>query len=166
METTQIFIKTEEKQLKSCSFTGHRELQKDFDIKKLKEVLEDLIKKGVDTFYNGGAIGFDLLCAEAVVSLKKDYPFIKLILCIPCLNQEKYYNEINKNRYIEIFNKADEKIYISNTGYFKGCMQKRDVFLVDKADIIVAFLKKKTGGTAYTVNYAKRKYKEKEILFL
>ena len=164
MNFTQTTIPINE--IKSCSFTGHRELPEDFDKENLTKTLETLIKKGVTTFYNGGAKGFDLISAEIVLDLKKKYPFITLILCIPCINQEKYYTEEDKKKYQEIFKKADEKIYISNYAYFKGCMQKRDIYLVDHCDILIAFLKKEKGGTAFTVSYCKKKYPYKEILFL
>ncbi len=166
MKNIQLSIKDEKIKLKTCSFTGHRELPENFDIKKLKNAVEELIKKGVEVFYNGGAKGFDLLSAETVLSLKEKYPFIKLILCIPCLYQEKNYIEEDKKRYLTIYNEADEKIMVSNDRYFKGCMQKRDMFLADKGDILIAFLQKETGGTAYTVKYFKKKYPYKEILFL
>lgn len=166
MKNTQIVIKTENEKIKSCSFTGHRDLSDNFDNEKLKNTVEALIKQGVEVFYNGGAMGFDLLCAEIVLSLKEKYPNSKLILCIPCINQEKSYTEKDKERYREVCKKADEKIYISNTAYFRGCMQKRDKYLADNGDILVAYLTKETGGTAFTVKYYKEKYPFKEILFL
>ena len=41
--------------------------------------------------------------------------------------------------------------------YYDGCMQARDRFLVDNADVVVSFLRRKSGGTYYTVNYAATK---------
>ena len=38
--------------------------------------------------------------------------------------------------------------------------------MADHADVLVCYLKKPTGGTAYTVKYFSKKYKEKEIVFL
>ena len=166
MNDTQLTIRTEEKKIIACAFTGHRNLPEDFDEKSIKKAVENCIKKGVEVFYNGVAKGFDLVSAKVVFSLKKKYPKIKLIACIPCYNQEKSYDEEEKKEYIEVLSKADEKIYVSETEYFRGCMQKRNRFLVDKADIIIAYLKKESGGTAFTVNYCKKKYPFKEILFL
>lgn len=166
MKNTQIFIKTEKEKIKNCSFTGHRYIPDNFDKEKLKNTVESLIKKGVEVFYNGGAMGFDLLCAEVVLSLKEKYQNIQLILCIPCINQEKSYSEKDKERYREVCKKADEKIYISNTAYFRGCMQKRNIYLADNGDVLLAYLTKETGGTAFTVKYYKKKYPFKEILFL
>ena len=166
MNNTQLTIQTEEKKLVACAFTGHRNLLEDFDEKSIEKAVENCIKRGVEVFYNGVAKGFDLVSAKVVVSLKKKYPNIKLIACIPCYNQEKSYNEEEKKEYIEVLSKADEKVYVSDREYFRGCMQKRDRFLVDKADILIAYLKEDKGGTAFTVNYCKKKYPFKEILFL
>lgn len=166
MNNTQLTIQTEEKKLVACAFTGHRNLLEDFDEKSIEKAVENCIKRGVEVFYNGVAKGFDLVSAKVVVSLKKKYPNIKLIACIPCYNQEKSYNEEEKKDYIEVLSKADEKVYVSDREYFRGCMQKRDRFLVDKADILIAYLKEDKGGTAFTVNYCKKKYPFKEILFL
>ena len=166
MNNTQLTIQTEEKKLIACAFTGHRNLPEYLDEEIIKKAVENCIKKGVEIFYNGVAKGFDLLSAKVVLSLKKKYPNIKLIACIPCYNQEKNYNEEEKKAYIEVLAKTDEKIYVSESEYFRGCMQKRDRYLVDKADILIAYLKEDTGGTAFTVNYCKKKYPFKEILFL
>ena len=165
MENVQLGIKTQNEELSSCAFTGHRFLEKDFSQKALKRAIETLIKAGVNTFYNGMAIGFDLISAETVLKFKKKYPFIKLIACIPCYNQERGFSDKDKKRYVAILKKADEKIYVSES-YFSGCMQKRDRFMADRADVLLAYLKKETGGTAYTVRYFQKKYPEKEVVFI
>ena len=36
-------------------------------------------------------------------------------------------------------------------------MQKRDRYLVDDSSVCLAYLTRATGGTAYTVNYARRR---------
>lgn len=165
MKTQQLAIKTEQSKLKTCAFTGHRELAFGFSARALKKAVEGLILQGVDTFYNGMAMGFDLIAAETVLKLKKKYPFIKLIACIPCYNQERGFSEKDKKRYVSILKKAEERTYVSEF-YFNGCMQKRDRYMADRADALVAYLKKETGGTAYTVRYFQNKYPSKEIVFL
>ena len=78
---------------KSCAFTGHRYLDGDFSARKLKKEVKKLVENGVEIFYNGMAMGFDLIAAETVLSLKKKYPLIKLVACVPCYGQEKYFSE-------------------------------------------------------------------------
>ena len=137
---------------KACAFTGHRELGKDFSPLLLKKKVENLItQENVDIFYVGMAMGFDLIAAETVLKLKKNYA-VKLIACIPFYGQEKYFSEKDKKRYFEILKNCDERITVSEK-YLKGCLLKRNRYKVDNADFLIAYLKKDTGGTAYTVNY-------------
>ena len=142
----------------SAAFTGHRETEKK-DVPHLRKTVISLIERGVKNFYCGMAKGFDLIAAECVISLQKKYPDISLIACVPCYGQEKNYLEKDKKRYVQILSKCTQNILVSEN-YFKGCMQKRNRYMADRADVLVAHLKKENGGTAYTVNYFLKKNKE------
>ncbi len=148
-----------------CVFTGHRELGEDFSVRKLKKAIEEQIKKGVIYFYNGMAKGFDLAAAEEVIKLKKKNSQIKLIACIPCYGQEKYFSEKDKKRYVSILKNADESITLS-PNYYTGCMQVRDKYMVERANVMIAYCKKKEGGAAYTVKIFQKIHPNKEIIFL
>ena len=148
-----------------CVFTGHRELEKDFSKKVLQKAVDGLIEKGVTEFYCGMALGFDLCAAEAVLKRKKKNKELRLISCIPCRNQERYYPEKEKTRYAKIIYAADEKIFLSEE-YYKGCMLARDRYMADRADVMIAYCKKETGGTAYTVRYFQKKKPQCRILFI
>ncbi len=149
----------------ACVFTGHRELGDDFSAKKLRNAIEEQIKKGVIDFYNGMAKGFDLAAATAVVKLKKKYPQIRLIACVPCYGQEKYFSEKDKKTYVATLKKADEKIVLSQQ-YFRGCMQARDRYMAERADGMIAYCKKDEGGAAYTVKIFKKLHPLSPIVFL
>ncbi len=149
----------------SCAFTGHRKIEENFDGQSLVDIINELIMNGVNTFYCGMATGFDLLAAETLLRMKESYPHVRLIACIPYYGQEEKYSETDKKRYVEIVKKADEQALISDR-YYKGCMLKRDRYMADRADILVAYKRKDTGGTAYTVRYFQKKYPLKEIIFL
>jgi uncharacterized phage-like protein YoqJ len=162
----QLRIKTEKEEdtaIKSCVFTGHRILEQDFSPKQLKILVQAPILQGVDTFYNGMAMGFDLLAAETVLALKKEYPQLKLVACIPCYNQEKNFSNEDKKRYVQILKRADEQVLLSEK-YYRGCMQVRDQYMVDRADVLVCYCVKETGGAAYTKKYCQTKYPFKRIL--
>ncbi len=149
----------------SCAFTGHRKIEEDFEKQNLIDVINELIIKGVKNFYCGMATGFDLLAAETLLIIKEKYPHVKLIACIPYYGQEKDYSAVDKKRYVEIIKRADEQALISDR-YYKGCMLRRDRYMADRADVLVAYKRKDTGGTAYTVRYFQKKYPLKEIIFL
>ena len=147
---------------KACAFTGHRELGEDFSARKLKKQIKQLMESGVTTFFNGVAVGFDLLSAEYVLELKKKFPDVKLIACVPCYGQEKNYSEQDKERYARIIKEADEVVTLAEY-YFRGCMQKRDRYMVDNADLLICYCRKSTGGTAYTVRYFEKTHGEEYI---
>ena len=163
MKSTQLTF--EKRDIKNCAFTGHRDLGDGFSIEKLQKIVFDLAKKGVVNFFCGMAKGFDLYAAEAVIKIKESYPNARLIACVPFYGQEKGYSQEDKERYVNILKKCDFKITLAEN-YYKGCALVRDKYMADNADVLVAYLKKKTGGTAYTVGYFEKKYPEKEIIFL
>lgn len=165
MAQLRFFDDTKKKESKICAFTGHRQLGADFSARRLKEAIVAQIESGVEIFLSGMAIGFDLLAAETVLSLKENYPHIKLVACIPCYGQEKYFSQEDKERYVEACAKSDEKILLSQN-YYRGCMQKRDRYMAERADVMIAYCKKSEGGTAYTVRYFRSIHPENEIVFL
>ncbi len=143
-----------------CSFTGHREIKKETlePLKKrTREVVDLLIARGVKGFITGGAVGFDLLCAEIIMEAKK-YAEISLTLVIPCKGQEKYYSGEDKERYKEVLSGADNVITLSDF-YYRGCMHVRNRYMVDKCDFLVSYCIKAEGGSYYTRCYAKENKK-------
>ncbi|MBE5743310.1 MAG: DUF1273 domain-containing protein [Clostridiales bacterium] len=145
----------------TCCFTGHRVLKKDFDDESLSIIIDKLIKNGYKTFLVGMAIGFDLKVFE-ILQTKKKYN-IDVIACVPCKDQDKFYNAKQKEQYLDAIKNADKVIYLSEE-YFDGCMQQRNRYMVDNSSILVAYMYAKIGGTIYTVNYAKRQ--EKNIIYV
>ena len=140
----------------TCCFTGHRFIPK-CDEKTLENrldgIMEELIGKGFAVFCSGGALGFDALAAKAVIRLKEKYPHIKLVMLLPCKEQDNLWSEHDRREYSRILGMAD-KISYAEESYARGCMHKRNRQLVDSSGLCVAYLKKAAGGTAYTVNYA------------
>jgi len=107
----------------TCCFTGHRVLKKDFDDESLSIIIDKLIKNGYKTFLVGMAIGFDLKVFE-ILQTKKKYN-IDVIACVPCKDQDKFYNAKQKEQYLDAIKNADKVIYLSEE-YFDGCMQQRN----------------------------------------
>ena len=143
----------------TCCFTGHRIIpEKEYLIiqKRLEKELIELIHQGFRFFSAGGALGFDTIAASVVLKLKPEFPHIRLILVLPCKDQIKSWSEKDKKIYNQIQNKADKIVYTSEY-YYNGCMHKRNRHLIDNSGICICYLTKDSGGTAYTVNYAKQK---------
>ncbi len=144
---------------KTCCFTGHRNIPAN-EYEKIQNTLEEtiisLIKKGVCYFGAGGALGFDTMAALTILKLKEKYPHIKLILVLPCENQTYKWQQKDIDIYENIKSKCDKYVYTSKY-YYNGCMFKRNKHLVDNSKYCICYLIKKTGGTAFTVNYAMSK---------
>ena len=139
---------------KTCAFTGHRILDKEFDIDKVEYYLRLLIKDGIDTFLVGMAIGFDTECFKLLLRLKKEFD-IKLVACVPCLEQNKKFTASQNAEYLDLLSNADKKVVVSEN-YSPYCMMKRNMFMVDNCCVLIAYIKKETGGTFNTVKYAKQ----------
>ena len=144
---------------KTACFTGHRKIPPESISElsqRLKNTLLRLIEEGYLYFGAGGALGFDTLATQCVLSLKKQYPHIKLILVLPCITQTKGWSKNDIAIYGEIKSQADKVVYTSQE-YTRGCMHKRNRHLVDNSSACISYLTENKGGTFYTVNYAKSK---------
>lgn len=150
---------------KVCAFTGHRPQKLPFGFnetdkrcKKLKSMLRYGIEKliteyGVTSFVSGMAIGTDTYAAEIVLEMKKKYPDIKLEAAIPCESQAVKWREKDRDRYFSIIEQCDKETLLQ-TKYTSDCMQKRNEYMVNKADYIIAVWDGKPSGTGKTVKYA------------
>lgn len=146
------------------SFTGYREWKLPFSAEdermtKLKDCITqkvfELAKDGADIFYSGMALGVDTYAAESVLEAKKSYPDIKLIAVIPCPEQDLKWTDAQKQKYRELLAKCDKVLTISPQ-YDSECMHRRNRALVDLCDALVAVYDGMSGGTRYTVDYAKK----------
>ncbi len=142
----------------TCCFTGHRHIEtqqlSQLDTR-LEQTLRHLIENGYSVFVCGGAIGFDLLAARAVLNLKREFPHIRLHMALPCRDQCKYWTGAQKSIYQAILDQSDAVCYTQEF-YSAGCMHKRNRYLVEKASCMVAYLLQKKGGTLYTVKQAQK----------
>lgn len=142
---------------KTCCFTGHRIIppeEREELVRKLEETIVRLYQRGVRGFAAGGALGFDTLAAQAVLRLREKCPDVKLILALPCLSQTKGWRLEDAAEYERIKSQADKVVYTSQE-YTRGCMYKRNRHLVDHSGACICYLTKDSGGTAYTVRYAR-----------
>ena len=144
---------------KTCCFTGHRSLSHEEKLKvavRLREIIVEQIEAGVVFYGAGGARGFDSLAAQTVLDMKKEYPQLRLILVLPCEDQTREWRSEDIAVYEDIKRRSDKVVYVSRE-YTPDCMHKRNRHLVDHSGTCVCYLTRSSGGTAYTVDYARRK---------
>ena len=141
-----------------CALTGHRELPADFDRNALYDALDDLIREGCTYFCCGMARGFDLTALECLVDLKQRY-HVRIEACIPYAGYEHGMSAGDRKKYRTLLSWCEIKTVLY-PAFFNGCFLARDRYMVDRADLLLAYCKKPTGGAAYTVRYAKQQGKE------
>lgn len=156
-------------------FTGHRLQNLPFGFNEedprcirmkrmLARKLEELIvAQGATHFISGMAIGVDIICAELVLELRAKYPHITLECAVPCKSQPYKWSDTMKERYNGILKRSD-KVTVLQESYTSDCMHKRNRYMIDSADIVIAVWNGKPSGTGYTVNYAKEKGKRVYVL--
>ncbi len=145
--------------MKSCCFTGHREIpyqEHETIAVRLEEEVRKRIAAGFDTFRAGGALGFDTMAALCVLKLKKEFSHIRLCIDVPHRGQEQRWSMENRKLYQEILLFADE-VNILAESYMRGCMHVRNRYMVDHSECVIAYVRKASGGSAYTVEYAEKK---------
>ena len=144
---------------KTCCFTGHRSLSDEEKLEvavRLRKIIADQIKDGVVFYGAGGALGFDTLAALTVLDMKKEYPQLRLILVLPCENQTRGWRSEDIAVYEDIKRRSDKVVYVSRE-YTPDCMHRRNRHLVDHSGTCICYMTRSTGGTAYTVAYARKK---------
>ena len=144
---------------KTCCFTGHRSLSHEEKLKvavRLREIIAVQIKAGVVFYGAGGALGFDTLAAQTVLDMKKEYPQLRLILVLPCEDQTRGWRSEDIAVYEDIMRRSDKVVYVSRE-YTSDCMHRRNRHLVDHSGTCICYLTRSSGGTAYTVDYARKK---------
>ena len=131
------------------TFCGHKELADRTAVKQwLQTVCQELILQGADEFYLGGYGAFDSLCASVLRELKSENDYIQLILVLPYLN-----SRIITDGY-------DETIYPPLESVPKKfAILRRNEWMVQESDIVVAYVNHGWGGAAKTLQYARRKRK-------
>ena len=110
---------------------------------------------GVRTFYCGGAIGFDMLAAREVLRFKATHPDVRLVMLLPCIEQEKRWSLRQRDDYEFILRFADEIVYVSDS-YTSGCMKKRNEELVGRSDMLIAYVSRMRSGAGQTLNLANK----------
>lgn len=142
---------------KICTFIGHSDVRLDEILKeRLNKEIVQLIENGFTEFYCGGYGDFDNACAYTLRTLKNKYPDINIIYVTPYIGG----NVKEKLDGIKSSGIYDEILYpgIEDT-LPRFAISKRNEFMVDAADAIIAYIDHDWGGAYTTYSYAKRNSK-------
>lgn len=163
--------------VKTCTFTGHRpnklygysldnpryQMLAQTLAKHLRHLIEN---EGVRRFISGGAIGYDTVAFFVVEQMKREYEGIENILAVPFENQYIKWNSVDKERYSRMKAQADTIVYVDtledyqtkndNTpigDYSNPKMQRRNEYMVDNSNYMIALWDGTSGGTGNCVKY-------------
>ena len=135
------------------TFCGHSNcLFSDEEKEKLKQLLiKEIIKNPTCKFYLGGYGDFDSLCLRTLRELKKEFKSIELIFITPYIDKNYSKLEFAKYHFDDVIFPPLESVPR------KFAILKRNEWMVDEADLVIAYVKYSWGGAAKTLEYAKRR---------
>ncbi len=133
----------------TVTFCGHRVVADEGRVRDwLTERVEGLIAEGADRFYLGGYGDFDRIAASVVRRLKGKYPQIESVLVLAYLGRAVDAAFYDRTMYPEI-----------EGGPMRFAICKRNRWMVENSDVLIAYILLDSGGAADTRRYAVRRGK-------
>lgn len=114
----------------------------------MKDLLTELAPSRI---ISGGALGIDQFWMEVGI-----YLGIPVIGALPFEGYDARWPKASREKYRGLLDKCEEVRYIGLVGYDPAKLQKRNEWMVDNSDLLVAYWDGSTGGTANCVDYAKK----------
>ncbi|MBQ3094639.1 MAG: DUF1273 family protein [Clostridia bacterium] len=139
---------------KTCCCFGHRDVFVDIT-NELDNAVLMAIQNGCRVFMTGGNGGFDSRFAASVRKAKKQFPYISLELIKPYYSsgwnaQKEYYTELYDAIVV-----PDELSLV----HYKSAITVCNRWMVDRSDMVIAYVHRDFGGAFTAVRYAQKKQK-------
>lgn len=139
-----------------CTFAGHRDLFLPDAERKIITALDSILESDDEfVFYTGGMGEFDSKCTSAVRTVRHRFQEkrLRLVLVLPYMtnrvNTDKNYFETEYDDVMIPIDLADI--------YPKAAIRKRNRWMVDRSDILLACVYRDFGGAYDTMQYALHK---------
>ena len=148
---------------KTCCVTGHRKISADkleYVETELRKAVMIAVDDGYTRFISGGAVGTDLLFAAIVAELKgQGYPLF-LEAALPYLGRKR-----SGDQGFQKMLAACDEVKVFDEQYNRGCYFVRNRYMVDESSRVIAVYDGRgSGGTVYTVQYARAKGKTVQVI--
>lgn len=132
------------------TFCGHSQISQCQAVERwLYGVTQELIARGATTFYLGGYGAFDNLAASVLRRQKEQYPQIELVLVMAYLNDRRDASGYDRTIYPPL-----------ETVPPRFAISRRNRWMVQSSDIVVAYVLHDWGGAAATLRCAIQKKKQ------
>lgn len=142
-----------------CTFAGHREVYGRNIEKSIELAVESILKKDRSfVFYSGDMGEFDKMCSAAVRTAKRRHPEldIKLVVVLPYMMAK-----VNTDKELYKYLYDDIIIPMELLGeHYKTAITKRNRWIVDRVDCLIAYVYRDFGGAYATLKYACEMKKE------
>lgn len=140
------------------TFVGHSSLYKKSELSGIlkKTIMDRIACKEPVSFYCGGYGDFDTLCAKVCHFIKQERNDCEIVFITPYITesqQGKINYLIKNNVYDSVIYPPLEKIP------FKFAIRKRNEWMVDQADLVIAYVEYTSGGAYKTLCYAQKRKK-------
>lgn len=131
-----------------CTFFGHRDCY-GLDRNKLFDALEQLIQKGVDTFYVGQQGYFDGLVLNCLTQLKETYPSLSYTIVLAYLPTQT--TDFDSYQDFSLYPDGLETVHP------KFAIERRNKWMLDRSDYCLCYINHTHGGAYKFARMAKRK---------
>lgn len=132
-----------------CTFFGNRDITDNISEKIEKIILFLIEEKNVRLFYVGKEGKFDYLVRQKLKEIKEKYSYVNYLVVLaylPVKNNEDYTDTV--------FPEEIERVP------YRFRISKRNVWMIEKSDYIVTYIKYTTGGAFKAMEYAEKKGKK------
>ena len=144
----------------TVSFFGHRVLSRPLLVEKaLEEVVRNILLKHEYVEFLVGRDGeFDMLAASVVRRCKRRIrdDNSTLVLVLPYMTSQFQKNEV---AFLDYYDEAELSPF-SDSAHFKAAHQLRNRHMVDRSELVVFCVERKSGGAYQTLCYAQREGRE------
>lgn len=143
------------------AFTGHRPdklggytVPNKISQRVCREIREKLNELKPTRAITGMAQGVDQWAAQICYMMNIPY-----VAAVPFVGQESIWPEMAQKRWRFLIGRAAEVVVVCEGAYAPIKLQKRNEWMVDHADVVLAVWDGTAGGTANCVRYAEKKKK-------
>jgi uncharacterized phage-like protein YoqJ len=146
------------------ALTGHRpnklygyklENKAYYDLsEKIKRLVLKLAPEGSVELISGMALGADTVFALTALDMREDDERFTLHCAIPCKGYSSNWFGESVDTYNLILAQADSSVVVTDSEYEASFMQRRNEYMVDRCDVLIAIWNGTPGGTYNCVKYA------------